>query len=251
MSIDSELAVMIAAAAAEARNSVREDIPRFLAARNITRLYHFTSIKNLASIVSNGFLGRESLKNRELDFTISDNLRNEPILDGVCFSISEPNNLMVAKKILNGHDLVLLELQNLNLVLSNYNYVAIPGNFGSSELKRKIQQWPEEFIGGQGLINLFKNEEIRKKYGIPDSVPTDPQSEIIVLEPLPWMHVRKISFPTDTNYSSKEIIRNIVRMSPKEIVLQSQVSDFYPEIDWKNKKIKDEYFDRSWKETWE
>ena len=103
--LDSVLAEMIAAAAAEARDSVREDIPRFLSARNITSLFHFTSITNLASIVENGFLGREALKNRNLEFTVSDQSRDEPILDGVCFSVSSPNNLMVANKVAFGFDI--------------------------------------------------------------------------------------------------------------------------------------------------
>jgi hypothetical protein len=248
---DSVLAEMIASAAIEARDSVRDEIPRFVAARNIESLFHFTSINNLAAIVVNGFLGRESLKNRNLDFTASDQSRDEPILDGVCFSISRPNHLMVANKVATGHDMVLLELRSVDRILSDYNFVAIPGNFGSAMLKRKIQQWPEEFIGGQGLINLFKNVETRKKYNLPDCVPTDPQSEIIILEPLPWGFVKKIGFPADTKYSTKEIIREIVRILPKGMILESQVSNVFPEIDWKNEKIRDEYFDRSWKETWD
>jgi hypothetical protein len=62
LSIDLKLAEIISTLAIEARDAVRADIPRFLAARNITSLFHFTSIKNLESIASNGFLGRETLK---------------------------------------------------------------------------------------------------------------------------------------------------------------------------------------------
>ena len=249
--LDSVLAEMIAAAAAEARDSVREDIPRFLSARNITSLFHFTSITNLASIVENGFLGREALKNRNLEFTVSDQSRDEPILDGVCFSVSSPNNLMVANKVAFGFDMVLLELNGLEKILSNYNFVAIPGNFGSTLLKHKIQQWPEEFIGGQGLMNLFRNPEARKKYNLSDWIPTDPQSEIILLEPLPWDFVKKIVFPFNTEYSTKEIIREIIRILPKGVIVESQVSNVFQETDWKNEKVRTEYFDRSWKETWD
>jgi hypothetical protein len=81
--IDAKLAEMIAELATEARVAVHEDIPRFLFARNITSLFHFTSIKNLESIATNGFLGRESLTAKKLNFTPSDEIRHEPILDGV------------------------------------------------------------------------------------------------------------------------------------------------------------------------
>jgi magnesium transporter len=55
---DVSLAEIIAELATDARLEVQADIPRFLAARNITSLFHFTSIKNLESIVTHGFLGR-------------------------------------------------------------------------------------------------------------------------------------------------------------------------------------------------
>ena len=157
--MDLNLAEIISELAVEAREAVRADIPRFLAARDISSLFHFTSIKNLESIAVNGFLGRESLKTRNLDFTPSDQIRYEPILDGVCFSLSRPNHYMAARKVNSGHEMVLLELQGLDELLTNFNFVATPGNFGSPILKRKIESWPEEFIGGQGLLNLFKNPE--------------------------------------------------------------------------------------------
>ena len=108
MSVDPNLAELISELAIEARLAVREDIPRFLVARNITSLFHFTSIKNLESIAANGFLGRESLKTRDLRFTPSDQIRYEPILDGICFSLSRPNYYMAARKIISGHEMVLL-----------------------------------------------------------------------------------------------------------------------------------------------
>lgn len=101
MAEDVSLAEIIAELATDARLEVQADIPRFLAARNITSLFHFTSIKNLESIVTHGFLGRESLKERVLEFTPSDQIRYEPILDGVCFSLSRPNHYMAARLLLN------------------------------------------------------------------------------------------------------------------------------------------------------
>ena len=248
--VDLELAEIIAELAAEARLEVQADIPRFLAARNIRSLFHFTSIKNLQSIVTNGFLGRESLKKKSLDFTPSDQIRYEPILDGVCFSLSRPNHYMAARKVISGHEMVLLELQGLDSLLTNYNFISSPGNFGSPTLKRKLESKPEEFIGGQGLINLFKSPGIREKYSIPDFEPTDLQAEIIVVEHLPWSFVKQVYFPNSTKYSVEEEVRKIVRMLPTSTVLQSQVRDIFPDINWKDKTVITEYNERSWNETW-
>ena len=248
--MDIELAEIIARLAAEARLQVQVEIPRFLEARKITSLFHFTSIENLESIATHGFLGRESLNSRNLSFTTSDPIRYEPILDGICFSLSRPNHYMAARKIISGHEMVLLELQGLDNLLSNYNFISSPGNFGSPKLKQRIQSWPEEFIGGQGLMNLFENLEIREKYNVPDYEPTDPQAEIIVVERVPWVYVKKIYFPNATEYSVKEKVTKIVRKLPQGVVLQSQVSDIFPTIDWKNNLVVSEYNERRWSSAW-
>lgn len=250
MAEDVSLAEIIAELATDARLEVQADIPRFLAARNITSLFHFTSIKNLESIVTHGFLGRESLKERVLEFTPSDQIRYEPILDGVCFSLSRPNHYMAARKIVSGHEMVLPELQGLDSLLTNYNFISSPGNFGSPTLKRKIESWPEEFIGGQGLMNLFKSHATREKYSIPDFEPTDLQAEIIVVERLPWSFVENVYFPNSTEYSVEEEVRKIVRKLPTGVVLQSQVRDVFPDVDWKDRVVVTEYNERRWNESW-
>lgn len=250
MTQDIELASFIAGLATEARLEVQADIPRFLAARQIDKLFHFTSISNLESIASYGFLGRESLISQGIEFTLSDQTRYEPILDGICFSLSRPNYYMAAQKIRSGHQLVLLELNNLEDLLTQYNFIASPGNFGSLYLKRRLQSWPEEFIGGDGLMNLFRNEEIREKYSIPIYEPTDLQSEIILLDAIPWSFVKKVYFPNLTEYSVKEEVRKIIKKLPIGLVLKSQIGDVFPEINWTDSLINKEFSDRKFSETW-
>jgi hypothetical protein len=247
---DAELAAIIANLATEARLEVQSDIPRFLAARGICRLFHFTSINNLESIATHGLLGRDSLETKGIEFITSDQTRYDPILDGICFSISRPNYYMAAQKIKSGHQFVLLELQNLGELLANYNFIACPGNFGTLYLKRKLQSWPEEFIGGNGLVNLFRNEKIREKYAIPIFEPTDPQSEIVILESIPWNFVKKVYFPNLTEYSVREEVEKIVRKLPKGLVFQSQIGQVFPEIDWSNERVIEEFVDRKFSETW-
>jgi len=250
MAVELNLAEMISQLAVEARQAVQADIPRFLDARDISSLFHFTSIQNLESIAAYGFLGRESLKARDLNFVPSDQIRFEPILDGVCFSLSRPNFYMAARKRLSGHEMVLLELQGLSELLTNFNFIASPGNFGSSVLKRKIESWPEEFIGGTGLMNLFKNQGVREKYSVPRFEPTDPQAELILLENIPWRFVKKIYFPNSAGYSAQEELRKIVRELPVGALLHSQIRDVFPDINWNDKAVVTEYHDRRWSETW-
>lgn len=244
------MASIIAELATEARLEVQADIPRFLAARKIDKLFHFTSISNLESIASYGFLGRDTLISKGIKFTQSDQSRYEPILDGICFSLSRPNYYMAAQKIKTGQQLVLLELNNLEDLLTRYNFIASPGNFGSYYIKMRLQNWPEDFIGGNGLMNLFKNTKIREKYSIPIYEPTDPQSEIIMLDSIPWGYVKRVFFPNLTSYSVQEEVRKIVRTLPTGLVLQSQIGDVFPDIDWRDHSINAEFGDRKFNQTW-
>jgi hypothetical protein len=251
MTEDLSLAKLIAILAREAQLGVQREIPGFLASRGIESLYHFTSIKNLASIAKHGLIGRELLTSNGYDFIPSDLVRMEPIENAICLSLSQPNNFMASRKISLGHELVLLEIGNVADLLTNFCFIATPGNFGSEALKRKLQNWPEEFIGGTGLLNLFKNDAIRNKYEIVDSEPTDPQSEILVLDPIPWSYVTKIISPGLRGYAPQEEVRKVVQLLPRGAVFQSQNPEIFPEIDWKNPKIIEEFNERRWNETWE
>lgn len=251
ISMDQELAQIIAQFANEARASVLNEIPGYLATRQITRLYHFTSARNLESLAANGFLGKDSLAIRNIEYIKSDEYRQEPILDGVCFSLSRPNFYMAAKKIQQGkNDLVLLELLDVASILTRHNFVAVPGNFGSSQLKSKVTSWPEEFIGAKGLMNLFQARDIREKFSIPSFEPTDPQAEIIILDPLPWIYVKKIYFPNVINYLAPDKTNKMLRKLPIGSVIQSQIKDVFPTIDWSEPSIASEYNERKWNENW-
>jgi hypothetical protein len=247
---DIELAQIIARLATDARLEVKAEIPGFLAHRAITSLFHFTSVKNLESIIKHGFLGRELLMDLGIEFFTSDLARDEPVLNGVCFSLSRPNHYMAARKISSGHQMVLLELQGLDDLLSNHGFIAIPGNFGSPILKSELENWPEKFIGGEGLSNLFNSPTTRSKYSIPEFEPTDPQAEIIILDPLPWSFVKRIYIPNSTQFVVENQIREVIQRLPLGIVLSSQVSDVFPEIDWTDHEVRTEYNERRWIENW-
>lgn len=244
MQFDHELSNILYQFADDARLSVQKEIPLFIAARDIKFLYHFTSLQNLDSIIKNGLLGKERLKELSILPKLSDLNRNEPITNGVCFSISAPNNFMAASKLSQGHDPVLLEIGNVSEVLQHHNFIASPGNFGLTELRKKIQQWPEEFIGGKGLLNMFDNQAIRDKYKVPINEPTDPQAEIILLQPLEANFIRRIIAPASKGYASQVEIRKISKNLPINWTIESQNNLIFPEIN------SSEYYARSWSTDW-
>jgi hypothetical protein len=227
-----------------------KELELFLVARKIENLYHFTSIQNLNSLRENGFLGREALTGSEIQFQISDSSRTEPIKNAICFSFSKPNRFMMMNKINSGRDIVLLELGNPLEILSSKRFIASPGNFAKHSLKNDFMNWPEKFAGGVGLTRLFLNETLRKKYELEPQETTDPQAEIILLDPLPWNHVVRIFSPTSKEYASQEKIREFTKSNSGKIEFVSQNLEMFKPIDWSNVKSSLEFRERTWSPEW-
>ena len=62
--------------------------------------------------------------------------------------------------------------------------------------------------------------------------------------------LKKVYFPNSTEYSVEEEVRKIVRKLPTGVILQSQVRDVFPDINWKDKAVVTEYNERRWNESW-
>lgn len=247
--MDVELSKMLIDLAVKSSSNLA-DLRRFIIARGINRLFHFTSIKNLPSIAQYGFLGREELLARSINYIQTDLGRTEPIPNAICFSLSKPNQYMMLNKIKAGRDLVLLSLKNPLEILSNSTFLASPGNFGRFDIKLRFQSWPEEFIGGEGLSRLFLNSELRGKYALPQNEPTDARSELIVLNPVPWKFVEAIYSPRGKEYASQEMVREFMKTSQQGLEFRSQHSELFKDIDWSRKEVENEYFERTWSDSW-
>ena len=248
--MDFELAKILSQIAEDAISKDKNEIPLFLHARRIEKLYHFTSIANLESIAEFGILGRNELHEKNISFRPSDLEREEPILNGICCSFTSPNKYMLSKKIARGHNLVILEFERLTELLTTKKFIAIPGNFGSPTLKNEFTQWPEDFIGGAGLSNLFLNPEIRNLYEIPMSEPTDPQSELIFLDSIPWHFVKTIYSPKMQGYADQNVVREVLKNLPGNVIFQSQSEKLFDSIDWSNPLGRIEFENRKWNKSW-
>jgi len=248
--IDVELAQMLRAIASDSKKGIDLELQRFLIARGITHLFHFTSIENLPSLMKSGFLGREEMRSDGIEFVSSDGARMEPVVNGICFSISKPNQYMMLNKIGAGKNLVLLCLKNPFEILSNRVFIASPGNFGKTNIKSRFENWPNEFVGGDGLSRLFLNTEIRNKYGLSLSEPTDARAELILLDPVPWKYVETIYSPAGKEYASQEMVREFTKTCSTGVAFMSQNPELFREIDWKASGVRGEYLERIWHENW-
>lgn len=179
MNFDHELSNIISDVAREFHAKALSEIPLFLEARKITALYHFTPLQNIGSIFHYGILGTDELQARGIDYKASDANRGDPVANGICISLTKPNDYMLSSKLSQGYEMALLELKPAKEILKEFCFIASPGNFGRWDHKNRILSWPERYCGGSGLTNLFLNEYLRNKYQLAASQPTDPQSELI------------------------------------------------------------------------
>jgi hypothetical protein len=69
----------------------RDDIRRFIRDRKIRRLYHFTTVGNLDSILEHGIIPRRDLSDRGINAHLNDDSRADGQLDRSCLSIEHPN----------------------------------------------------------------------------------------------------------------------------------------------------------------
>lgn len=251
MNVDHELSGMISDIAREFHSQSLRELPLFLEARKISTMFHFTHLQNLPSIFKHGILGLEDLRSRAIDFKASDHGRKDPIANGICVSLTRPNDYMLANKLTQGHQLALLELSPAPSILKECCFVASPGNFGRRDHKNRILEWPEKYCGGTGLANLFLNRELRERYNLDVSQPTDPQAELVFLDSIPARFISRIFLPAGKEYANAETVRTLIQVLPKGVLIESQNARSFPQIVWSDPKRTREFEERKWRLEWE
>lgn len=228
-------------------------IYNFLLEKNVTSLFHFTHIDNLSSIFSHGLLGPETLENLKISFKRTDSMRFDEIKNGVSVSISEPNRFMLRRKIYSeqsGLDLVLLQIDPT--YLSSFLFFAFPCNAASSKIKLYRSQEVRDFNSKEALEFLFNNIELRNKFNLNQNIPTDPQSEIMIIEDYPIFSIRSIHFQE----SQDEIKINSIRsqldniMSLRSVTIKRN-SEYFNDVWQDNESVRQHWNERKWSRSWE
>jgi hypothetical protein len=234
------------------RNS-NPQILNFFKGREIRSLFHFTHIDNLSTILKHGLLGPKTLKDLEIPFINTDQYRIDSIENGLSMSVSEPNRFMLSKKIKNsqlGAELVLLEIDPK--YLSSLSFLAFPTNAASRKIRDYRSLNSRKFNEAIDLELLFNNSEIRNRFNLAKNIPTDPQSEIMVLEDYPALSIKKIHFQISNNQDTVEKIRNLLKeILSFNTILVEQKSKYFDNIWHDYNRIQIEWDERQWNQTWE
>lgn len=171
-------------------------IAAFLKRKGIKKLFHFTHINNLESILLNGIRTRQYLDISEMTYQVTDPDRLDNFTESISFSIGEPNRLLLPRKNFDFENhLVLLEV-SANTLLTQ-NFAAFPSNAALGHFQDKILEDPDRYIGARGLEGLYLNKDLRNKEWLPIDVPTDTQSEILFFQPIDAEKIQRIHIPAN------------------------------------------------------
>lgn len=162
--------------------------------RRISRLVHFTRIRNLGSILQHGLVNRHRLAEIHPQFQprINDHRRWDDHLDASCISIEFPNyRMFYPYRLKTDEAWIVLSLDPA--ILWKQACAFYPGN-AASNLYRYTPV--EHFSTPEAFASMFedRNGVARKSLGIPHAYPTDPQAEVLVFDVIPPAAIVQVSF---------------------------------------------------------
>lgn len=165
-------------------------IKKIAVSRDIKYLVHFTPIENLESILSNGILSRDNLK--EKDYKRTDNDRIDGKMDMISTSITFPNYKMFYKKrnFVQSKGWCVIKISSS--VLWECECYFYPSNASSNKSKElKNNRYPEHLemmFYEDGRSFLTKNNQT-----------TDVQAEVMVRGKIPAKYIECICIERQIN----------------------------------------------------
>jgi hypothetical protein len=232
----------------------KELIRKFAKNQNIKRLTHFTIATNLQSIFQSGLNSRTTLKSMKINHQRLDQSEKIYFEDFIYVSLSSPNTKMMFSKYQLGVPIAIIILKVK--ILWKMPFFSLPMNSARSELIPLIRNDYSKLLGLKGLQNLFLNNELREKWQVHSSEPTDIQSELIFLDPIPQEFFETV------------LLTPIEKTSPEFLQIAKEFSFFNPGLfkkhNWKwlneqdiaswgpkfSTKSQVAYNERNWNETW-
>ena len=174
----------------------KNEIKKVCKQRGIENLIHFTKISNLKSILQNGLIGRAQLKEKNIQFDYNDELRLDNHQNSISLSISYPNYKMFYKyrKYRETEQFKWVILLLDPCILWELDCKFYRENAASNNSKSDAKRSDRE--KASALIEMFEDHKNiqRSQLEIPDSFPTDPQAEVLVLNDIPRKYIKCIHF---------------------------------------------------------
>lgn len=215
------------------KESRADSIQSFCAERGIKKLIHFTRLNNLKSILNYGLLGRGSLEKLTDKPIFNDAYRFDGYPEAICLSISFPNYRMFYKlNSANQKEWVILTLEPY--ILWEFDCAFFEGNAASNSSKNIALLRRREY---SSLVQMFMDyrPNARQDLMIPEHYTTNPQAEVLVLEPIPPSYIGEIHF------CDKAVMESWLDEHGKSYSQRFLVRHEYftPRVDWRKWKTND------------
>lgn len=189
-------------------------IEKLVRRRGITKLFHFTHVDNLESILIYGIKSRCELGIEDRGYEKTDPDRYDGFLEGFCVSLSKPNVFLYNTKAREtSFNLIVLEIAANTLLTQSF--VAFPTNASDSTSRNGVKNNPDRYLGYQGLSGLFLGKSFRNKLRLSENEPTDLQSEVLFFESIDPSKIIKIHVPPKFPVNSRPKIDEIRSKNPK------------------------------------
>jgi len=206
-------------------------------ARGIKHLVHFTQVANLPGILQYGLLGRESLHRLRTRSQINDHLRLDYVPDSVCCSISFPNYKMFYRLRANNEDADWVVIRIKPSVLWEKQCAFCISNAAKTAVScDDIDQRkrPEAF---SAMFADHENMPDRQTLRIPNDYTTDPQAEVLVLEPVEPKYFIDVILDEKTRINDYQVLMQLIEPYRKQIRFHHNTFYFYPRNDYAHWKI--------------
>lgn len=182
-------------------NSFKQLLKEDILKREINHLIHFTNIKNLPSILSNGILSIQDLQKDSLNYLNNDCLRLDGYPNSISLSVSFPNYSMLSKYRLYSEKpqrmaIILIDPSILwELDCAFYPTNAANGIFSNTNISslKNLQAW-------NNLFEPNTPDKNRLILNIPENFTTDPQAEVLCLNSIPPSKIKSIFFDSESTF---------------------------------------------------
>lgn len=173
-------------------NMNQEHIKQIVKERNIKFLLHFTSVRNLSSILRNGLLSRIQLISKKIEYQFNDQKRYDGCLDSVCCSVSFPNSILfsVFRSVYFNRCWVVLALDPSILWEKTCYFCA--SNAAKKEMSYLIRYRTSSSDFEKMFAKVVEGHHRNDIYKIDDSYPTNPKAEVVIPNGIETKYIKHI-----------------------------------------------------------
>ena len=201
-------------------STAQEEIKNFCEKRGVFELLHFVKVEQMPFILRYGLLTNAILRNA--GGTIEDHSRIDRNSDHVCLSIDFPNyKLFYKRRMANTREIWCILSIRKSLIWER------PCIFFPSNAARNNGRDGKRGLTGIQAIYAASIGGIERSPLIKDSLPTEPQAEVLLPDPVTPEEIEKVYF---SNSTEARINESIIVNAGKQIQIREDL--FLPRKDW-------------------